>query len=316
MFVRTCDLIASSNSTLSSTLLLCFHMAAPHAPTTTLTDSHHSTVGRKHPQRSARSFDMNRQFSQLAIEQQAAPHTQSPPRVSHDVPAGCCGSKHDTKDSAADASRAPVPYESKFDVGGSGIPPRSSPASGAGATAAQRTQSAGEVGAPVPGAATSSNSSTATPPLAAAVDPAVAPVAMSDAPALASSTSDLHIPAPVLQYATTIATGTSIAGASGSTHFVAEENCFNAVPIRRCRRPLNGVDHLPHLPEVMVRLVRPLGYGEQVILLRERDETVPLVLSCDCRQWACEYRMVCRCTDLNCPWPEFIHQNGNSFYQG
>ena len=96
------------------------------------------------------------------------------------------------------------------------------------------------------------------------------------------------------------------------TRCVDPSRCaFNAVAVRRCHFP-NAFnrpgDLMSHLPEVMVRLIKPqLPLGEPVSLLRRPLSVGPMILQCECGYFACQYRMKCKCADIHCVWPEFIH---------
>lgn len=89
---------------------------------------------------------------------------------------------------------------------------------------------------------------------------------------------------------------------------------FNAIAVQRChphaRTSLLKQHPLPHLPNIMVRLLRLLEVGEPVILMRHPFDCTPQILQCQCGEWACQYHLACRCADPHCIWPMMIH-DGN-----
>ena len=66
-------------------------------------------------------------------------------------------------------------------------------------------------------------------------------------------------------------------------------------------------DPMPHLPSVLVRVVKTIHLGDHVILLRDPHTFVTLEMQCQCEQSVCQYRALCCCRDLDCPWPEELH---------
>jgi hypothetical protein len=86
-------------------------------------------------------------------------------------------------------------------------------------------------------------------------------------------------------------------------------NSFNAVVVRHCIlsqppstrllrcKQSEELRRAKLQPDEMLRLVKSLSPGEQVVVLREPHSMRPAVLQCVCGQSVCEYEIACYCTE-------------------